>query len=190
MTSGKIADRPHLWTLLFSAVASALSVLSLVQSCRAVRMTEASSRAALQVTSVAFPRDPKEMPHLEIDLTLTNFGNATATNVETSFEWEVTPIAVPISKPNYTQPQLADFARNSTRVVRLHANRIFSGGSGRTGEAGLKDPKNQLLVHGFTTYTDELTRKRFRDNWCFEYDPRDATQVASRVMRPCVYQAR
>jgi hypothetical protein len=129
------------------------------------------------------------MSFLQVDLTLTNYGQRTARDVATSFEWTVEQIAIPGSWPTYEQPQHPDVAPKNAQTVRLQANRGFYGGRGRTGSGdGIRDLRNKLLVYGVTRYKDGLRGTEHRDVWCFQYDPSDSSQVATLQMRICTYQ--
>jgi hypothetical protein len=187
MAGEKVADRPHRLTLFLSALALVVSAISLVASLESVRVNKATSRAVLHAAAVTLPRNPAEMSFVQIDLTLTNHGKATAREVETSFEWDVTTIPVAVREPNYAQPRHADFAPGVSQTIRMQANRRFTAGQ-QLGRRGIRNEPHQLLITGTTAYTDDLTGDRHRTLWCFQYDPLDPVQAASREMRPCLYQ--
>src|SRR5437588_3999446 len=149
----KIADRPHGWTLIFSVSALCVSILSLWQSNRATKISEATSRAMVQVTAVRLPSDPAQMTFLNIDVELKNYGKTMARNIRTAYDWEVSMFDVPIAQPTYFQPPHHDLAPGGSEVVRLQANRGFYGGRGVTSARRLDSPKQQLLVSGVTNYT-------------------------------------
>jgi hypothetical protein len=186
--STKIADRPHAWTIAISVFSLVVSIVSFLQARNAARISATTSRAVMQASALKLPSAPENMSFLVIDLTLTNYGQARARKVATSFEWDVSDFGVPMATPNYLHPEHADFPPKSSRVVRLQANRRFVGGAGLSGGSGLKGAKSKLIINGVTYYTDEATGMRDRDVWCFLYDPHDEAQAASHELRPCEYQ--
>lgn len=184
----RTADRPHTLTIVLSSLAIVVSLASFFQSRHALDTTESVARAAVQASTLRLARAPQDLPFLQVDLTLTNFGQRIARDVKTRFEWDVTDVPVPTGTPTYEQPQQADLAPKNTRTIRLQANRRFSGGNGLSAGPGLNGPKSQLLVYGVTDYADESSGKRYHDVWCFSFDPKDPKQAASLELKTCTYQ--
>jgi hypothetical protein len=187
--SQKVADRPHVWTIVLSFLALAVSIGSYVQSRQAVNLSREVSRAAVQVNSVRLIDNPENLSFLGLDVTFTNYGQLTAQDIVTTLEWDVTDIAVPTGTATYEQPEIVTLAGKSSKTVRLQANRRFTGGSGLSGGPGLKGPKSKLLVFGTAHYTD-ASGLRGNDPWCFMFDTRDKNQTSSLELRPCTYPYR
>ena len=186
--SPRIPDRPHLWTVILSLLAVAVSFVSFCQSKEAVRISREVSRAAVQVNTVRLTDNPERLSFLTLDLTLTNYGQVTARDIITTLEWDVSDFEVPVLNATYAQPAFGNLAPKNSKTVRLQANRRFSAGRGLGVGPGLTSPRSKLLVYGVAHYTDDVSGLRSSDPWCFVFDRRDNVRAASLDLRPCVYQ--
>jgi len=186
--SPKIADRPHMWTLVLSGGAIIVSVLSFFQSKQAVEFSREVSRAIVQVNSVRVTDTPERLTFLIVDLTLTNYGQVMARDVFTTLEWDVSEFDVPVLDATFVPPTFGDIAPKNSRTARLQGNRRFSGGTGFGGGPGLTRARSKLLVYGVAHYTDAQSGFRGSDPWCFLFDPRENAAQNSLNLRPCAYR--
>lgn len=180
----KIADRPHFWTIALGVLAIAISVLSYLQSRKALELSTGIARAAVQVSSARLVNKPEDSPWLRYDLTVTNFGQVTARNIVPHSQFDVSQFEVPITTSLYEHPRATDMVTKFSQTIRLQANRRFSSYAERLAVGN----KTKLLISGDIEYTDDITGIRSKDNWCFVYDPNDEEQTRTLELRRCEYQ--
>ncbi len=183
-SSPKIGDRPHWITISISLTAIVFSLISLWVSYDTKRITTATSRAAVQVTSAKLIERPEVATFLRAELVLSNFGKAKAKDVLTYLDYEVTsfPGAVRDATSGNVAYKAVDMAPAFSQTIRLEAGRMLA-----RHRAEFSKPRTKLIVFGLTEYTDEVTGVRLRESWCFLYDPKDEKQANSLELRRCVY---
>jgi hypothetical protein len=178
----KIADRPHMWTLLLSVGAMVVSVASFWQSCATRRITVATSRASVQVASAKLLEAPETASFARYELVLTNFGKAAARNIRTRTTYDISTFPGVLSGDLSTVGDMRapDMSPAMSQTIRLQAGARLS-----LDHEKLLRPKMLLVILGVTDYEDEATGLLAHDSWCFLYDPRDKHQKSTLELRRC-----
>jgi hypothetical protein len=180
----KMAERPHFWTVVLSSVALVLTLIGLWQANRAYKLNSAVGRANVEVSAVKLVSRPEEAAFLRYDVSLINFGQAAARNINIYSQFQISTVPIPMPDYLYQHPSTLDIAPKSSQTIPLQSNIRFSNHHSELDKA----LKNKLLIFGFTQYTDEATGIQTKDPWCFLYDPADSEEVRTLELRRCEYR--
>ncbi len=171
----KIADRPHVWTLVFSAAALVFSLVSVgisiaswYESHRSRLLNENSSRPVVRVVGAKTAKTWNGSDDLEVIVTVTNLGRTIAERVSIGAFLELGRAA---ARSHYWfgapgTSWTGDLAPGATQTIKAVVH-PFSTELTRHGETG---GVARAILSGFVSYTDPTNHAPYDEPWCLTYE--------------------